>query len=196
MKTIILASTSISRQKVLKKLGIPFEIVAPTCDETPLPHESAIDLVLRLSQMKAQSVADQFPDTIVIGSDQVGVLEQQIIGKPHTFERAMAQLQQSQGKTIQFYTGLSVIYQKDQFIKTLVDPFAVTLRNLSDAEIEAYLKKDKPLHCAGSFKCDELGITLFERLHGEDLNSLIGLPLIRLNQILIELDANPLLFPA
>lgn len=193
MKQIILASTSVSRQKILKKFGIAFQVMAPDCDETPYPNESPIDLVLRLSQTKAQSIANQFPDAIVIGSDQVGVLDQQIIGKPYTFENAMKQLQKSRGKTIQFYTGLSVIQQSSQFNQTLYDLFAVTMRNLSDEEIIAYLKKDEPLHCAGSFKCDELGITLFEHLQGNDLNSLIGLPLIQLNHILIKLNQNPLL---
>lgn len=195
MKPIILASTSLSRQKILKKFNIPFEIMVPDCDETPYQNESPIALVLRLSKTKALSIANKFPDAIVIGSDQVGVLKNKVIGKPHTFENAVKQLQESSGQTIQFYTGLSVIHKVSDFSKTLYDPFSVTMRDLSEPEIKAYLTKERPFYCAGSFKCDELGITLFEKLQGNDLNSLIGLPLIELNRILIELNQNPLLYP-
>lgn len=191
---LILASTSVSRKKILSKLAIPFDCVAPNCDETPLPNENAIDLVLRLSRIKAQSVADQYPNCVVIGSDQVGVLDGNIIGKPHTVENARQQLLNSSGKTVRFYTGLCVIHQQSQQITTLYDPFDVTFRHLSLAEINAYIEKEIPLQCAGSFKCDELGITLFDKLDGDDVNSLVGLPLIKLNQIMIKMGFNPLLW--
>lgn len=190
---IILASTSVSRKKVLAKFNIPFECIAPICDETPLPNESAIELVLRLSETKARSIAEQSTNSIVIGSDQVGVLDGKIIGKPLTEEKARQQLQASSGKTIHFYTGLSVINTTTQQSITLYEPFDVTFRPLSLEEINAYIKKEQPLHCAGSFKCDELGITLFDQLNGEDINTLVGLPLIRLNKIFIEMGYNPLL---
>lgn len=193
MNPLILASTSASRKKVLQQLGLPFETIAPICDETPFPNEDPIALVQRLSEVKARSIANLYPEHIVIGSDQVGVLHQKIIGKPHHFEAAKKQLQKSSGQTLIFYTGLSVIHQTRGFCKTLYAPFEVTLRTLTEQEIEAYLHKDRPFHCAGSFKCDGLGITLFAHLNGEDLNSLVGLPLIQLNKILIELNANPLL---
>lgn len=193
MTNIILASTSASRKKILKKLALPFTCIAPTCDETPLAQESAIDLVLRLSQIKAQSIAKKYPDAIVIGSDQVGLLDSKIIGKPYTREKAIAQLLASSGKTVNFYTGLSVIHLASQQNITTYEPFNVTFRQLSLVEITAYVDKDQPFQCAGSFKCDELGITLFEKLDGNDLNALVGLPLIQLNQIMIRMGFNPLL---
>lgn len=190
---IILASTSESRKKILQKFAIPFECIAPNCDETPLANESATELVLRLSTIKAQSVARFNANSIVIGSDQVGVLDGKIVGKPLTVENARAQLQKSSGKTFCFYTGLTVINTQSNEMVTLCEPFSVTFRQLSLAEIDAYIAKEMPLQCAGSFKCDELGITLFERFVGEDINSLVGLPLIKLNQILIKMGFNPLL---
>lgn len=191
---IILASTSESRKKILKKFAIPFECVAPHCDETPLHNESAIDLVLRLSQIKAQSVAKTHPHSLVIGSDQVGVLDGKIVGKPYTIENARQQLLNSSGKTFYFYTGLCVIHSQTQQMVTTYEAFRVTFRQLTLAEIDAYITKEMPLQCAGSFKCDELGITLFEKLEGDDINSLIGLPLIKLNNIMISMGVNPLLF--
>lgn len=190
---IILASTSVSRKKTLEKFLIPFECVAPNCDETPLMNESAPELVLRLSQIKAQSVAQQYPHHLVIGSDQVGVLDGQIIGKPHTIEKAIEQLHNSSGKTVDFYTGLCVIHRHSQQITTICEPFKVKFRTLSCAEIESYVVKELPLQCAGSFKCDELGITLFDKLEGDDINTLVGLPLIKLNKIMINMGFNPLL---
>lgn len=190
---IILASTSISRQKILKKFALPFECIAPNCDETPLPQENAIDLVLRLSQLKAESVAKHRPNDMVIGSDQVGVLDDKIIGKPHTIANARQQLINSSGKTFYFYTGLCVIHQQSKQMVTIYEPFSVTFRKLTLAEIDAYIAKEMPLQCAGSFKCDELGITLFEKLNGNDVNTLVGLPLIKLNQIMIDMGFNPLL---
>jgi MAF protein len=190
---LILASTSVSRQKILKKFNITFDCVAPDCDETPYPNEEAINLVQRLSRTKAESVAKQYANSIIIGSDQVGVLNKQIIGKPHTVDNAVKQLQACSGKTVNFYTGLTVIHTANQQSITVYEPFSVTFRQLSLTEISAYIEKEQPLYCAGSFKCDELGITLFDKLTGEDINTLIGLPLIRLNKILIEMGYNPLL---
>lgn len=192
---LILASTSESRKKILKKLAIPFDCIAPECDETPLLNENAKDLVLRLSYIKAQSVAKNYigTETIIIGSDQVGVLDGQIVGKPHTVENAKLQLSKSSGKTFSFYTGLSVINAQTQQSVTIFEPFQVTFRTLSEAEIASYIAKEIPLQCAGSFKCDELGITLFEKFEGNDINALVGLPLIKLTKIMTEMGYNPLL---
>ncbi|WP_392562858.1 nucleoside triphosphate pyrophosphatase [Orbus sturtevantii] len=191
---IILASTSESRKKILKKFAIPFDCIAPVCDEKPLPNENATDLVLRLSQIKAQSIAKNYmgSDTIIIGSDQVGVLDGKIVGKPHTTANAKQQLLKSRGKTFYFYTGLCVIDAKTQNISISYEPFKVTFRHLNEAEIDAYIAKEMPLQCAGSFKCDELGITLFDKLEGNDINSLIGLPLIKLNKVMLDMGYNPL----
>lgn len=190
---VILASTSLSRKKVLNKLAIDFACVPPICDETPLEGESAEQLVLRLSKLKAQSLVAYYPDSLIIGSDQVGVLDDKIVGKPHTIANARKQLQNSSGKAFYFYTGMTVINTKTAQSITVCEPFKVTFRQLTDAEIDAYIVKEQPLQCAGSFKCDELGITLFEKLEGDDINSLVGLPLLKLNKIMIQMGCNPLL---
>lgn len=190
---IILASTSSARKIVLEKLGIPFECVPPICDETPLVNERAEALVVRLSKMKAQSLLKNHTNSLIIGSDQVGVLEGNIMGKPHTVENAQKQLTHSSGKTVFFYTGMTVINSDTLQSVTICEPFNVTFRDLTDAEIRAYIAKEQPLQCAGSFKCDGLGITLFEKLEGEDINALVGLPLLKLNHILNEMGVNPLL---
>lgn len=190
---IILASTSLSRKKVLEKLAIPFECVPPVCDETPLPGETAEQLVVRLAKLKAQSLVAKYPNSLIIGSDQVGVLNDQIVGKPHTVENARIQLKKSSGNTFYFFTGMTVIDTQSMQSTTICEPFKVTFRHLTDAEIDAYIAKEMPLQCAGSFKCDELGITLFDKLEGNDINSLIGLPLLTLNKIMIKMGHNPLL---
>lgn len=190
---IILASTSLSRKKVLEKLAIPFECVPPVCDETPLPGESAEQLVVRLAKLKAQSLVAKYPNSLIIGSDQVGVLNDQIVGKPHTVENARIQLKKSSGNTFYFFTGMTVIDTQSMQSTTICEPFKVTFRHLTDAEIDAYIAKEMPLQCAGSFKCDELGITLFDKFEGNDINSLIGLPLLTLNKIMIKMGHNPLL---
>lgn len=191
--SIILASTSPSRKKLLEKLGIAFTVLAPNCDETPLPGEDPVSLVLRLSKQKAESVAHQTLDSVIIGSDQVGEYQGQILGKPLTAENACKQLHNCSGQTLNFYTGLTVLNTKTKQSITLYEPFEVTFRKLTSEEINAYVSKENPLHCAGSFKCDALGITLFKQLNGADIHSLIGLPLIQLNRILIEMGYNPLM---
>ena len=190
---IILASTSLSRKKVLEKLAIPFECVPPICDETPQANESAQQLVVRLAYAKAQSLVPSYRDCLIIGSDQVGVLDGQIVCKPHTVENAQQQLRNSSGKAFYFYTGMTVINSHTDQSQTICEPFKVTFRQLTDAEIDAYITKEMPLQCAGSFKCDELGITLFDKFEGDDINSLVGLPLIKLNKIMINMGCNPLL---
>lgn len=193
MPKLILASTSPWRRALLEKLAIPFECAAPEVDETPMPGESPRHLVLRLAQEKAQSLAQRFPAHLIIGSDQVCVLDGEITGKPLTEERAYQQLSKASGNIITFYTGLALYNSATGHLQTEAEPFDVHFRHLSETEIEDYVRKERPLRCAGSFKSEGLGIALFERLEGRDPNTLIGLPLIALCQMLRREEMNPLL---
>lgn len=193
MSNLLLASTSPWRRMLLEKLSLPFECAAPEVDETPLPGESARQLVVRLAQAKAQALASRFPHHLIIGSDQVCVLDGEITGKPHTEENAHRQLRKASGTIVTFYTGLALYNSANGHLQTECEPFDVHFSHLSDHEIEAYIRKENPLQCAGSFKSEGLGITLFERLEGRDPNSLVGLPLIALCQMLRREGFNPLL---
>lgn len=177
---LILASTSPFRKAILDKLGIEFETASPETDETALPDETPQHLVERLSIAKAKAVADKSNNALVIGSDQVSVIDGEIIGKPHTHENAVKQLQNASGKTVTFYTGLCLYNASTKKYQSEVVPFDVVFRSLTDQQIESYLKKEQPYNCAGSFKSEALGIVLFDKLLGEDPNTLMGLPLIRL----------------
>lgn len=179
-RKLILASTSPFRKSLLEKLNVPFLTDKPLVDETPLANETPTALVTRLAQAKAQAVADKHDNAIVIGSDQVAVFNDEILGKPHTHENAVAQLQKFSGQTVTFLTGLSVIDTNSGNIDTKVEPFEVVFKTLALNEINNYLHAEKPYNCAGSFKSEALGICLFEKLKGDDPNSLIGLPLIQL----------------
>ncbi|WP_312052562.1 nucleoside triphosphate pyrophosphatase [Pantoea brenneri] len=190
--SILLASTSPFRQALLQKLGLPFTTAAPEVDETPLPGETATALVTRLAIAKAQALAQAFPDRWIIGSDQVCVLDGMITGKPHSVENARAQLRAASGNRITFYTGLALYHPASQQLMQCCEPFVVHFREITDAEIAAYIEKEQPLHCAGSFKSEGLGICLFERLEGRDPNALVGLPLIALNDMLRQAGINPL----
>ena len=192
MPNLILASTSPWRRALLEKLAMPFECAAPEVDETPMPAESPRHLVTRLAQEKAQSLAHRFPAHLIIGSDQVCVLDGEITGKPLTEEKACLQLAKASGNIITFYTGLALYNSATGHLQTEVEPFDVHFRHLSETEIEDYVRKERPLHCAGSFKSEGLGIALFERLEGRDPNTLIGLPLIALCQMLRREEMNPL----
>ncbi|MDF7657733.1 Maf family protein [Erwiniaceae bacterium L1_54_6] len=192
MTPLVLASTSPFRQALLSKLGLPFICAAPHTDETSLPGETAEALVQRLARAKAQALADQYPDRWIIGSDQVCVLDGNITGKPHTPENARRQLAAASGKAITFYTGLALIQPQSAQQFLCCEPFIVHFRDLSKEEIAAYVAKEQPLQCAGSFKSEGLGICLFERLEGRDPNTLIGLPLIALNAMLRQAGINPL----
>lgn len=192
MTQLILASTSSFRQALLNKLGLPFITAAPDVDETPRPDESAPQLVERLAQAKAQALGTRYPHSWIIGSDQVCVLAGKITGKPHTEENARAQLRAASGKVITFYTGLALYCAQQQRLLSLCETFRVEFRSLSEAEINAYVIREQPLQCAGSFKSEGLGITLFERLDGRDPNTLVGLPLIALCDLLREAGINPL----
>ena len=193
MSNLLLASTSPWRRMLLEKLTLPFDCAAPEVDETPQPGESARQLVVRLAQAKAQALASRFPQHLIIGSDQVCVLDGEITGKPHTEENAHRQLRKASGTIVTFYTGLALYNSANGHLQTECEPFDVHFRHLSDQEIEAYIRKENPLQCAGSFKSEGLGITLFERLEGRDPNSLVGLPLIALCQMLRREGFNPLL---
>jgi len=181
---LYLASTSAYRQQLLAKLTPHFTAVTPETDETPLPDEDATALVRRLARAKAQAVAATLDKGLVIGADQVAVFNGQIIGKPHTNENAMAQLRQFSGHTVTFLTGLALLNAASGHCQQVVDPYTVSFRLLTDAEITAYVLREQPLDCAGSFKSEGLGISLFSAMRGDDPNSLIGLPLIRLLQLL------------
>ena len=192
MKSIILASTSPYRQALLKKLGIPFLTAAPDIDESPVPNESAQALVTRLSHEKAHALASHYQQHLIIGSDQVCVIEGKIVGKPHTFENAFKQLKAAAGNKVTFYTGLCLLDTATGKFDVQCELFDVYFRQLTDAEITHYLNKETPFQCAGSFKSEGLGIALFERLDGRDPNALIGLPLILLLKMLRKHGVNPL----
>ncbi len=178
---LILASSSPFRRDLLKRLMMPFDIVSPDIDETPLAGESAQDLVLRLSVQKAQVVAGKTDDALVIGSDQVAVhADGQIIGKPRDHAHAVRQLTASSGKTIMLYTGLAVINSTTGVVQKDVIPYTVEFKALTHTQIENYLNKEKPYGCSGSLRADGLGIALLRRFAGDDPTALIGLPLIRL----------------
>jgi septum formation protein len=187
MKTqLILGSTSPFRKELLQRLSIPFITDTPDIDETPLKNEVPKDYVLRLSLEKARVVANQHPHALIIGSDQCSVLNGRIRGKPGNHENAMQQLRESSGERVSFLTGLCLFDSKTEEYQLDLVPFHVDFRELTDTEIEAYLKADQPYGCAGSFKSEGLGISLFKRLQGEDPTALIGLPLIRLSEMLRE----------
>jgi len=193
MSRLVLASTSPYRRALLEKLGVTFECAAPGVDETALPGETPRHLVLRLAQAKAQALAERYPQHLIIGSDQVCVLDGEITGKPLTEENAVKQLMKARGNIVTFYTGLALYNSATGHLQTECEPFDVHFRHLSEQEITDYLRKERPLNCAGSFKSEGLGITLFERLEGRDPNTLVGLPLIALCQMLRREDCNPLL---
>jgi len=181
---LVLASTSPFRKALLERLGVSFSSDAPNIDESAKPNERAEQLVARLSEAKAKAVAANHPNSLIIGSDQVAVLDGKILGKPGDHPRAVAQLSAASGQCVTFYTGLCLYNSATGHIQLEVVPFRVYFRQLTPQQIENYLQREQPYQCAGSFKSEGLGITLFERLAGDDPNTLIGLPLIRLTRML------------
>lgn len=181
---LILASSSQYRQALLHKLGLPFTTAVPDIDESTRPGETPEQLVARLATEKAQAVASSHDQGWIIGSDQVCVINQQILGKPGTIEAAFAQLRQASGQAITFYTGLCLLDATNGKRQLIVEPYRVHFRQLSDEMIKHYLQLEQPLDCAGSFKSEGLGITLFTAFEGRDPNSLIGLPLMALIDML------------
>ena len=189
---LILASTSRYRRELLERLRLPFEVVAPWVDETPLPGEAPAVLAQRLAMAKARAVAAQHPGAIVIGSDQVADLHGQAIGKPGTHERAVAQLRSMRGQRITFQTAVAVVRADSGYAQGLLASVVVSFRDLSDAQIEHYLRTEQPYDCAGSAKCETLGIALLEAIDNDDPTALIGLPLIRTCRLLREAGLDPL----
>lgn len=185
-RPLILASTSPYRRALLERLGLPFIQESPSVDETALAGECPEALVLRLAKAKAMVVAKRHPEAIVIGSDQMAVLGQQVLGKPGSPEAAIAQLSMLSGQSVRFLTGLAVSCQAQGQHLAEVVSFTVQMRQLSTAEIADYVARDNPVDAAGSFKSEGLGIALFERMEGEDPSALIGLPLIRLRRMLAD----------
>lgn len=188
---IILASSSQTRKALMDRLGLDYLAIAPDIDESSQQETHADDLAKRLAFEKARVIAGQYPDAIVIGSDQVAWREtapQDFIGKPLTVENATQQLQLNSGKTVYFSTGLSVQHLASGFEQTLVERYQVQFRELSLNEIQRYIEKDQPLHCAGSFKCESLGISLFASMTGQDQTTLMGLPMIQLCKLLRQLN--------
>jgi MAF protein len=181
---LVLASTSPFRRELLGRLGLPFEVAAPNVDEARLTGESPQALVLRLSEAKARAIAPSFPESLIIGSDQVAVIDGEVLGKPGNRERALAQLTRAAGRRVTFLTGLSLVDGASGRAHTLYEPFHVHFRALDPDQIARYVAREQPYNCAGSFKSEGYGITLFQRLEGDDPSALVGLPLIRLVELL------------
>jgi septum formation protein len=183
-RALILGSTSRYRRELLQRLRVPFEVVSPDVDETPLANEAPQALATRLALAKAKAVAALHPNAVVIGSDQVADLNGEPLGKPGTHERAVLQLQRMRGQTVVFQTAVSVVCQASGFEQTELAQIKVRFRDLSDAEIEAYLRAEEPYDCAGSAKSEGLGIALLDAIDNDDPTALIGLPMIRTARLL------------
>ena len=183
-RALILGSTSRYRRELLQRLRVPFEVVSPDVDETPLTGEAPQVLATRLALAKAKAVAALHPHAVVIGSDQVADLHGEPLGKPGTHARAVLQLQRMRGHTVVFQTAVSVVCQASGFEQTELAQIKVRFRNLSDADIEAYLRAEEPYDCAGSAKSEGLGIVLLDAIDNDDPTALIGLPMIRTARLL------------
>ncbi len=183
-KTLVLGSTSPFRKALLQRFNLDFSVASPDIDETLQEGETAENYVKRLSLEKARAVAEEHPNSLIIGSDQCSVLNGIIRGKPGNHKNAVRQLTESSGKRVTFLTGLCLLNSTENSYQLDLIPFHVDFRILQNKEIESYLLAEQPYSCAGSFKSEGLGITLFKRMHGEDPTSLIGLPLIRLAEML------------
>jgi len=181
---IVLASTSKYRRELLARLGLPFEVAAPGVDEIPLPNEAPQDTARRLAEAKTRAVATRFPQAIVIGADQVAVLEGTTLGKPGNYANALRQLKAMRAKEVVFHTALCLYNAASAQAETRVVPYRVRFRDYSDAQIERYLQREQPYDCAGSARCEGLGIALIAEMRGDDPNALVGLPLIALTEML------------
>lgn len=190
---LILASSSQTRKDLMDRLRLDYRCISPDIDESAKDELHADDLAKRLAYEKAKVISQQHPNAIVIGSDQVAWREHtpsDFIGKPLSIENAIQQLQLNSGKTVFFSTALSVQHLDSGFETTLVEHYQVKFRELTLNEIKRYIEIDQPLNCAGSFKCESLGISLFEKMIGDDQTTLMGLPMIQLCKILRELRIN------
>jgi len=181
---LILASSSIYRRELLTRLQIPFSCISPDVDETPLENELPQETALRLAQDKAIKIGATHTDALVIGCDQVATLDNIQLGKPLNHDNATKQLRMMRGREVIFHSALCLYNAKTKHMQAAVVPYVVQFRNLTDAQIESYLLKEQPYHCAGSAKSEGLGIAIIERMTGEDPNALIGLPLIALINML------------
>ena len=193
---LILASTSRYRRELLSRLHLPFEVQAPDVDETPVPSEQPAALARRLATQKAEAIAARAPDAVVIGSDQVADLDGACIGKPGSHERATDQLKSMSGRSVVFHTAVAVVSRTRGYARTEVASVIVRFRELTDGEIEHYLRVEQPYDCAGSAKCETLGIALLEAIGSDDPTTLVGLPLIRTCELLREAGIDPLAPPS
>ena len=184
-KPLILASSSIYRQQLLQRLRLPFTAVSPDIDETPRPAEHAADTALRLAEQKARALAGRFPDALIIGSDQVAILNGEAISKPGNHANAVQQLTAASGRSVYFHTALCLLNSGNAEVQTKIASNEVKFRRLTAEQIERYLLAETPYDCAGSAKCEGLGIALIESIRGDDPNALIGLPLIELTSMLM-----------
>ncbi len=182
--SLILGSSSPFRKALLKRLGVAFITESPEIDETRRPGEAADQLVQRLSIEKANAIGERHKNAFIIGSDQVAVINNEILGKPGTIDKAEKQLQKARGRCITFLTGVCLLNSRSGHYQVDIVPYSVYFRELTDEQIKVYIEKEQPLNCAGSFKSEGLGITLFKKMEGEDPTALIGLPLIRLVSML------------
>jgi septum formation protein len=189
-QTLILASSSEYRRELLLKLQIPFSNVSPHVDETPLTGEKPQETALRLAQIKAKKVGSDYPHALIIGCDQVATLDDEQLGKPLNHANATKQLQKMRGREVTFHSALCLYNAATGNMQAEVVPYVVRFRQLTDEQIESYLSKEQPYHCAGSAKSEGLGIALIERMLGEDPNALIGLPLIKLISMLQNENVN------
>jgi septum formation protein len=190
--TLILGSTSRYRRDLLARLRLPFEVRSPEIDETPRAGELPAVLAQRLALAKARAVSAAHPDAVVIGSDQVADLDGEPVGKPGTHARAVAQLRAMRGRSVVFQTAVAVVRADTGYVGTALVPVTVRFRQLTDAEIEHYLRTEQPYDCAGSAKCETLGIALLEGIESDDPTALVGLPLIRTSALLREAGIDPL----
>lgn len=190
--SLILASSSAYRQALLAKLGLPFEAVSPSIDETAHAGETPEVLCKRLAGEKARALADRFPTHLIIGSDQVAMLDGIQLTKPGSHAKTVAQLRAASGKAIEFYTSVCVLDSASGAVLIDMDKTIAHFRKLADRQIVAYVDKDRPFDCAGGFKSEGLGIALLDRLETGDPNALVGLPLIRLTRLLERFGMEPL----
>lgn len=185
MLPLLLASSSVYRRELLARLGLPFVCHSPDIDESHRPGEAALELVKRLAREKALALAQSYPGHLIIGSDQVAVLGERILGKPHTFENAREQLLAASGAKVTFLTGLALLNSQTGACQVDCVAFTVNMRTLDPERVERYLRAEQPYDCAGSFKAEGLGVSLFQSTEGPDATSLVGLPLIRLVDMLL-----------
>jgi len=191
-RALVLASSSPYRKALLERLGLPFTVAAPAMDESARPGEAPGDTAVRLAEAKARGVAAAHPDALIVGSDQVADFQGTAIGKPRDASDALEQLRAMRGQTIVFHTGLALLDARSGRCRRALVDVASTFRQLGDAALEAYLERDQPYDCAGSVKVETLGIALFTRVASDDPTALVGLPLIRLTDMLIAEGLHPL----